>query len=206
MLDKHIDLVDRRLIKGEKIPHEEKLFSIYEPYTEWINKGKSGNRVELGLKVAICTDRDGFILHHRIMEKEADVQIAIPVIEKLKQEYELDSVSFDKGFWSKENFAILDKEIPKLILPKKGKRNKVENQREGDKKFKRLRNQHSAVESNINMLEHHGLNRCLDKGLKHFKNYTAFGVVAYNLHRLGNLLRKEKQKKEIVERLKAKAA
>ncbi|MCF6270568.1 MAG: ISNCY family transposase [Melioribacteraceae bacterium] len=206
MLDKHIDLVERRIIKGEKIPHEEKIFSIYQPYTEWINKGKSGNRVELGLKVAICTDEDGFILHHRIMEKEADVQVAVPMIENIKQEYQLMSASFDKGFWSKENFEILQKEVPMLVLPKKGKRNKQENQREGRKGFKQLRNQHSAVESNINMLEHHGLNRCPDKGIKHFKNYTALGVVAYNLHRLGNLLRKEKQKEENLEELNKKVA
>ena len=206
MLDKHIDLVERRLIKGEKIPHADKIFSIYQPYTEWINKGKAGNRVELGLKVAICTDQDGFILHHRIMEKEADVQVAIPMIEKIKQDYQLVSASFDKGFWSKDNFEKLTKELPQLVLPKKGKRNKEESQREGEKKFKQLRNQHSAVESNINMLEHHGLNRCLDKGIEHFKNYTALGVVTYNLHRLGNLLRKEKRKKEKLEELKKKAA
>jgi transposase, IS5 family len=203
MLDKHIDLVERRLIKGEKIPHAEKIFSIYEPYTEWINKGKSGNRVELGLKVAIATDEDGFILHHRIMEKQADVQVAVPIIEKIKKDYKLESASFDKGFWSKENFEKLDKEVPILILPKKGKRNSEENQREGNKRFKQLRNQHSAVESNINMLEHHGLNQCPDKGIEHFKNYTALGVVAYNLHRLGDLLKKEKIKKE---KLKRKAA
>ncbi len=200
MLDKHIDLVERRLIKGEKIPHEEKIFSIYQPYTEWINKGKAGNRVELGLKVAICTDEDGFILHHKIMEKEADVQIAVSIIEKIKENYQLMSASFDKGFWSKENFEKLTKEVPLLVLPKKGKRNREENQREGEKKFKRLRNQHSAVESNINMLEHHGLNRCLDKGIDHFKSYTALGVVSYNLHRLGNLLKKQKIVKENIEK------
>ena len=38
MLIKHIDLVERRLIKEEEIPHHEKIFSIFEPYTEWINK------------------------------------------------------------------------------------------------------------------------------------------------------------------------
>ena len=204
MLDKHIDLVERRLIKGETIPHEEKLFSIYEPYTEWINKGKSGNRVELGLKVAICTDQFGFILHHRVMQKEQDVDIAIPMIEHLKDKYELKSASFDKGFWSKKNFEKLDKIVPTLVLPKKGKRNLIENQREGEKKFKQLRKQHSAVESNINMLEQHGLNRCPDKGIKHFRNYTALGIVAYNLHRLGNLLKKEKIKE--LEILKRKAA
>ncbi len=203
MLDKHIDLVERRLIKREKIPHEDKIFSIYEPYTEWINKGKAGNRVELGLKVAICTDEDGFILHHRIMEKEADVQIAVTIIGKIKQDYQLESASFDKGFWSKENYETLAKEVPLLVLPKKGKRNSEETERESNKKFKQLRKQHSAVESNINMLEHHGLNRCPDKGIEHFKNYTALGIVAYNLHRLGNLLKKEKIKELGKEKRKA---
>jgi len=204
MLDKHIDLVERRLVKGETIPHGEKIFSIYEPYTEWINKGKSGNRIELGLKIAVCTDQQGFILHHAVMEKQADVEIAIPLVKQLKKNYELKSVSFDKGFWSKKNFEELEQIVPTLVLPKKGKRNGEENQREGEKKFKQLRKQHSAVESNINMLEHHGLNRCPDRGLKHFKNYTALGVVSYNLHRLGNLLKKEKIKE--LEKLKNKAA
>lgn len=50
LLDKHIDLVNRRLVKGEKIPHDEKLFSIFEEYTEWITKGKLHPNVELGKK------------------------------------------------------------------------------------------------------------------------------------------------------------
>ena len=204
MLDKHIDLVERRLAKGETIPHEEKIFSIYEPYTEWINKGKSGNRIELGLKIAVCTDQHGFILHHAVMEKQADVEVAIPLVKQLKENYELESVSFDKGFWSKRNFEELDQKVSTLVLPKKGKRNAIEDQREGEKKFKKLRKQHSEVESNINMLEQHGLNRCPDRGLKHFKNYTALGVVSYNLHRLGNLLKKEKIKDLV--KLKKKAA
>ncbi len=204
MLDKHIDLVERRLVKGETIPHGEKIFSIYEPYTEWVNKGKSGNRIELGLKIAVCTDNHGFILHHSVMEKQADVEVAIPLVKELKNNYTLKSVSFDKGFWSKNNFEELDRLVPTLVLPKKGKRNAVENQREREKKFVQLRKQHSAVESNINMLEHHGLNRCPDRGLKHFKNYTALGVVSYNLHRLGNLLKKEKIKE--LEKIKKKVA
>ncbi|MCF6269575.1 MAG: transposase [Melioribacteraceae bacterium] len=179
MLDKHIDLVERRLVKEETIPHEEKIFSIYEPYTEWINKGKSGNRIELGLKIAICTDQYGFILHHRVMKKEQDVEVAVPIIEAVLEKHNLESASFDKGFWSKENFKKLNEIVPILVLPKKGKRNFAENQREGEKKFKQLRKKHSTVESNINMLEHHGLNRCPDKGIKHFKNYTALGIVAY---------------------------
>jgi len=48
-----------------------------------------------------------------------------------------------------------------LVLPKKGKPNKVEQVHESSVAFKRLRKKHSAVESNINELEHRGLGRCL---------------------------------------------
>ncbi|MFQ5604351.1 MAG: hypothetical protein ACE5HS_13870 [bacterium] len=73
-------------------------------------------------------------------------------------------------------------------MPKKGRLNKEEYEREHAKEFKALRNAHAAVESDINSLEHHGLNRCPDKGLTNFKKYAAFGILAYNLHRLGNVL------------------
>ena len=56
MLIKHIDLIDRHLLKGEKIPHEEKVFSLFEPHTEWVNKGKVYPSVELGHKLLITTD------------------------------------------------------------------------------------------------------------------------------------------------------
>lgn len=62
MLVKHIDLVERRIIKGETIPHEEKLFSIFEPYTEWITKGKQNPSVELGKNFQITTNQFNLIV------------------------------------------------------------------------------------------------------------------------------------------------
>ncbi|MBN1996032.1 ISNCY family transposase, partial [candidate division KSB1 bacterium] len=59
------------------------------------------------------------------------------------------------------------------------------------KKFKALRRLHTTVESDINCLEHHGLNKCPDKGMPNFRKYTSIGVVAYSLHKLGNILIKE---------------
>src|SRR5690606_14550159 len=53
MLDKHIDLLERRLVRGETIPHEEKVFSVFQPYTELIKKGKLRPNVEIGKKLAI---------------------------------------------------------------------------------------------------------------------------------------------------------
>jgi IS5 family transposase len=187
-LDTHIELVRRRIIYRENIPHEEKVFSLFEPYTEWIKKGKAGNKVELGLRIAVATDQYGFILSHRVMQKEQDVDIAVPFAKELIDKYDIDSLSYDKGFWSPRNYKELKQLAPNVVLPKKGRRNKEETEREHSKQFKALRNHHAAVESDINCLEHHGLNRCPDKGLDRFKRYTSFGVLAYNLHKLGNIL------------------
>ena len=108
--------------------------------------------------------------------------------QKIINNYEVDSISYDKGFWSPKNYKVLNQLIPNVVLPKKGRRNKEETEREHSKQFKALRSHHAAVESDINCLEHHGLNRCPDKGLAHFKRYTSVGVIAYNLHKLGNIL------------------
>jgi len=202
MIDKHIDLVHRRVILDEKIPHSEKLFSLFEPYTRWVNKGKSGNRIELGLPVAICSDQFGFILNYYVMETEQDVKMTVPLVTKLLNKWEnIESFSLDKGYWSKQNYDDLKDKVEQLIMPKKGNLNKTEKERETSKKFIALRHQHAAIESDINALEHHGLNRCLDKGKEHFKNYVGLGVLSLNLHRLGNVLLKSDR-----EQVKQKAA
>ena len=152
LLDKHIDLVERRLIKGEKIPHEEKLFSLFEQYTEWITKGKSRPSVELGKKLSITTDQFGLIIDYHIMENESDSEIVLSTADRVLSKYIITSWSFDKGYWHKDNKWLLSNEVSDVIMPKKGKRNKQETEEEHTTKFKKLRNKHSAIESNINEL------------------------------------------------------
>ena len=79
---------------------------------------------------------------------------------------------------------------------KKGKCNKEEYAKEHEPTFIKLRNKHSAVESNINMLEHHGLNRCMDRGKPHFERYVSLWILAYNVHVIGNELVKRLKKKQ----------
>jgi hypothetical protein len=105
--------------------------------------------------------------------------------------------SFDKGFYSKINKELLSFYISQLVMPKKGKLNLAEKEQESDSKFKKIRNKHSAVESNINELEHRGLDRCLDRGYAYFKRYVGLSVCAYNLHKIGaELLRMEREKEK----------
>lgn len=197
---KQIDLINRRLINGEKIEASEKIHSIFEPHTEWISKGKKNPSVELGHLLLITTDQYQFIVDYKVMENEKDAAQIKPLTERIEKLYpnkKTYSHSFDKGFYSGVNYEILKgSNIENIILPKKGKLNKKEKERESDKTFKALRNAHSAVESNINMLEHHGLNRCPDKGIKNYKRYVGLSVLAYNLHIFGNHLIAEERKKE----------
>jgi hypothetical protein len=188
LLHKHIDLLERRIIKGEEIPHEEKMFSIFEQYTEWVTKGKLRPNVELGKKTTITTDQFNLIVDYQVMENQADSEIVPELSERIFSVYGVASWSFDKGFWHKNNKILLSENVKNLVLPKKGKCNKIEAEEEHRPIFKKLRHKHSAVESNINELEHRGLDRCPDKGYKHFKRYIGLAVCAYNLRKIGEHL------------------
>ena len=192
LVDKHINLVERRLIKGEKIPHKEKIFSLFEQYTEWVTKGKSRPNVELGKKLSITTDQFGFIIDYQIMENESDSEIVLTTADRVLLKYNILRWSFDKGYWHTDNKELLNTRVKEVIMPKKGKRNIKETEEETTTKFKKLRNQHSAIESNINELGHSGLDRCPDKGYRGFKRYIGLGIIAHNLQRIGKALLKQK--------------
>jgi hypothetical protein len=193
LLEKHIDLVNRRILKGETIPHQEKMFSVFETYTEWITKGKMNPSVELGKKLAITTDQWGLIVDYQIMDHQQDRDIVTEMADRIISKYKVASWSFDKGFWLKANKEILQLEVGQVVIPKLGKRNKQEEEEEHSRTFKTLKNKHSAIESNINELEHCGLDRCPDRGYPHFKTYIGLGVCAYNLKKIGREILKQEQ-------------
>ena len=187
---RQIDQIRRRVIKGETIPHGEKVFSIFEPHTEWISKGKAGVPVELGVRVCVLEDSNKFILHHRVMAQETDDKIAIAMVKATKERFpSLRLCSFDKGFHTPDNQRELKAELATLVLPKKGRLSNADLERESDPIFVAARRQHSAVESAINALGVHGLELCRDHGLEGLKRYVALAVVARNIQRLGAVVK-----------------
>ena len=203
-----IDQIERRIFSGEKIAHSEKLFSIFEPDTEWICKGKSGVSQELGLNVCIVTDVNGFVLHHEVMRKTGDSEIAVSFISTVKEMYPgFSQCSFDKGFHSPENQKALSEIIEELILPQKGKLSVSRKQIEQSDYFVKARKHHPAVESGISALKNHGLDHCPDRGSKGFDRYVGFGILARNIQHLGHLIQQkelksmQKQKKNLCTRL-----
>lgn len=203
---RQIDQIERRVFKGEKIPHTEKVFLIFEEHTEWICKGKAGVQQELGLRVCVLKDQHGFVLYHKVMEKETDDKVAILMVKESQSRFSsLSSCSFDKGFHSPENQKELSTILPQVFLPKKGKLSLKEKEIEGSEEFVQARKKHPAVESSINGLEHSGLDRCLDHGIDGFKRYVALSILARNMQTLGNIVQ-QKQRKKLKRQQKQKQA
>jgi transposase, IS5 family len=193
---RQIDQTRRRVILGETIPHAEKVFSVFEPHTEWISKGKAGVPFELGLRVCVMEDQYRFILRHKVMQKQTDDQVAVSMVTETQKRFAgLESCSFDKGFHSPANQQALQGHLKLVALPRKGKLSQQAQAIEYADDFVKARRQHSAVESAINALEVHGLDRCPDRGLAGFKRYVALAVVARNIHRIGAILRKQEIKR-----------
>jgi hypothetical protein len=195
--DRQIDQIRRRVLAGETIAHHEKVFSVFEEHTEWISKGKAGVAQELGLSVCILEDQYGFILHHHVMENQNDVDIAVMMVLEAKRRYAaLSGCSFDKSFYSCQNKEKLKGLLDDVTLPKKGKLSQKDKQTEHSQEFIEARHQHAAVESAINALENHALDRCPDHGISGFKRYVALAVLARNLQLLGAEIRQKELKRQ----------
>ena len=83
---RQLDQTKRRVILGETLPHAEKVFSIFEPHTQWLGKGKAGVPVEwgwpraMGVTVWVLEDPHPFILHHQVMAKKTDDQVTASMV------------------------------------------------------------------------------------------------------------------------------
>ena len=194
---RQIEQVERRLLRGDTIPHEEKVFSVFEEHTRWVSKGKAGTPVELGVPVAIIEDQYQFVLHHTILWAGEDVDVALPLVKEAQALYPaLRACSFDRGFHSPDNRIGLDDLLDLNALPKKGYLSSADQEREEEEAFVAARRTHPAIESAINGLEHRGLDRVRSHGADGFARTVALSVLAANLHRIGSLLQRRERKRQ----------
>ena len=91
-------------IKGESVPNDQKLFSIYEGHTDIIVKG--GREVLFGHKVNLTTGKSNLIIDCHIPEgNPSDTILFKPTLDRVIDNYGIiprDSSS-DGGYASKEN-------------------------------------------------------------------------------------------------------
>ena len=119
-----IDQTRRRVLRGETVPAEEKLYSIFEPHTDLIKRGKTLKPVEFGHKVFLAESSHGLITDYRVLDGnpvDSDhVQASLDQHQKTFQQAPQDYAA-DRGFHSDKNVQnCKDAGVSLVCLPQRG--------------------------------------------------------------------------------------
>jgi transposase, IS5 family len=180
---------------------EGKIFSLFEPSTENIRKGKAGKPNEFGKMVKLQEAENQIIIDYEVYDQRPDdASLLIPAIEKheavLGRTPRL--VAADAGFHSAKNEAAAKaKGVKRVCIPNRSTKS-AERKREQRKRwFRNGQKWRTGCEGRISVIKRrHGLNRCRYKGEAGMKRWVGFGVIADNLISMGNAL--ARQAKEAV--------
>ena len=178
-----IDQTKKRVFKGENVPAQEKVVSIFEPHTDIIVK-KDGEAL-LGHKVALMVGKSSMILDCKILKgNPGDESLAIELVERQKEMWERvpRQVAFDGKFASKNNLFTLKNMGVKDVSFSKKRGMKISEMVKSSWVYKQLHRFRAGVEGCISTLKRvFNLSRCDWKGMEAFESYVWSGVVTYNL-------------------------
>jgi transposase, IS5 family len=181
----------RRVLQGEKIANDEKVFSLFEPHTELINRGKQPHPIQFGHKVLVIEDAAGFVCHYRVLgHAEAEEDIVVGEMTRLKGRVPgIHSASFDSGFHSPGNQERLSEIVPVACIPMPGAKQAKAQAEQASAAFAEARRAHPGVEALVGVLQRgNGLKRCRDRTLLGYRRYVGIAILGHNLHTLGKLL------------------
>jgi IS5 family transposase len=192
LTDKVCGTARRRVILGESVPNEEKIFSIFEPHTELIKRGKQPNPIQYGHNVLVIEDAVGFICHYAVVANGVlDQDVMVPAMTALQERVgsKIQRASFDRAFHTPENQERLAKIVAHPCIPKKGQNSGRKQQEEATVEFRQARQSHPGIESVIGALQSgNGQERCRDKSKLGYERYVGLGILGRNLQVLGKLL------------------
>jgi IS5 family transposase len=181
-----LDQACRRIILAEVVPNEEKIFSIFEPHTELLKRGKADKPIEFGHMIQIQQVEAKFITDYEVFEKKpVEYELLEPTLERHKElfgEYP-DELSADKGYYENmEQIERLSQIIKMVAIAKKGKRTQEQIERETDPAFRHAQRFRAGVEGTISFLKRVlGLFRCYSKGWEHYVATVGATILVHNL-------------------------
>jgi IS5 family transposase len=182
----------RRVFNGETVPASDRIFSIFEPHTELLKRGKSRKPVEFGHMVTIGQTAEKFIGFYNVEEQSRhDIQVGDEALHEHKKTFGAYPEQFtaDKNYYGgPEHLKKWEKRIGVYAVGKKGRRNEEETEREHGFLFKLLQKFRAGCEGSISVLKRvFGLYRCLFRSFKSFASSIGSTVFCHNLIVLSRL-------------------
>lgn len=169
----------RREFDGEKVPNSDKVFSIFEPHTELIKRGRRERPVEFGHKILLTESKEKFITDYVVLEENCNDSKLLPlVIERHEERYgrRPESVAADKGFCpDADTYEDLEDEVDYLGVP----RNTCDL---SDTMMRIWQHWRAGIEGTISCLKRvFRLARCSFRGFKNFASAIGSAVFCHNL-------------------------
>ena len=190
------DQTRRRVLNGEQVPNTEKIYSVFEPHTDLIKRGKVRTPIEFGHKVFLAESAQGLITQYEVLKGNPSDETH--VTPSLKRHTEVFGgapglYSSDRGFYSEQNLASCERDgVEVVCIPQRGGRKTP--QREAHEKcrdFKDGQSFRAGIEGRISVLfRGRGMKRCLAEGIERFELFVAAAVLANNLMSIAALLKR----------------
>ena len=197
-----IDQTRRRVIEGKSVPAEQKIYSIFEPHTDLIKRGKAQKPVEFGHKVFLAESAKGLITQYRVVDGNPndDTQVR-PCLKSHKRTFgeAPELLSGDRGFYSQDGLEDCHKAgVGLACIPQcGGKKTPKREAFEKSPAFKRGQRFRAGIEGRISVLfRGRGMKRCLAQGRERFELLIGAAVLANNLMIIaGLMLRKQRRRR-----------
>jgi IS5 family transposase len=178
-MEQVVAVAHRVHVKGEEVPARERVFSLFEPHTELLKRGKRDRPVEFGHMVWLARSREKFITDYEVMEeREPDSVLAEPVVVRHKALYGVRPgvLAADKGFSPcAEKRAELEAAVETLAIPRR-MADFADAVMRGWQWFR------GGIEGTISTLKRaFRLFRCLFRGFKNFASGVGLSIFGHNL-------------------------
>ena len=190
----------RRVLEGESVPSEQKIYSIFEPHTDLIKRGKAQKPVEFGHQVFLAESARGLITQYRVLKGNPvdDAQV-IPCLKRHTQMFgdAPELFSGDRGFFSPDSLKDCHHAgVLLACIPQRGGKKTPEREVfEKSPAFKRGQRFRAGIEGRISVLfRGRGMKRCLAEGHERFELLVGAAVLANNLMAIAGLLLKKRQR------------
>jgi IS5 family transposase len=196
--EKVIDQTRRRVLDGEQVPADEKVYSIFEDHTDLIKRGKQRTPVEFGHKVFLAESAQGLITDYQILDgNPADTTQVQASLDRHQQVFQCapDLYAGDRGFHSVDNVEDCRQAgVSQVCIPRRGGQKTAEQETlERSRAFKPGQRFRVGIEGRISVLfRGRGMKRCRAKGRARFEVLVGAAVLANNLLRIADLLRNRK--------------
>ena len=185
----------RRVLEGEQVPAEEKVYSIFEPHTDLIKRGKKLKPVEFGHKVFLAESAQGLITDYQVLTGNPSDQDHVEAsLERHKETFGCapDLFAGDRGFHSPENQEFCRTAgVGQECIPQRGGTKSAERKAiERSAPFKKGQRFRVGIEGRISVLfRGRGMKRCLGSGRERFEVLVGAAVLANNLMKIAELMR-----------------